>query len=199
MQDWRLSEIIYFSCCQKPVPFSVSHIPRPRVLCNNEWSCGGRESLGKGVIKADYGEAEGRVGQHICLPHLMSGGRESWISCLAVVSPLPCHFVTRTLLLEDETGSSACVSPGVILTGWWGPCSPGIGNWGTLASSEPYHSASASLNQSKNTQPTHGPPFAEDQLIATLKQSLTPVHERCDTTIFHSLFKFDQCYEAMAI
>lgn len=79
------------------------------------------------------------------------------------------------------------------------PVPLGTGNWGTLASSEPHHSASASLNQAKNTQPTHGPLFTEDQFVAALKQALTPVHARRDTIIFHSLFKFDQCYEAMAI
>lgn len=57
------------------------------------------------------------------------------------------------------------------------PVPPGTGNWGTLASFEPYRSASASLNQAKNTQSTRGPVFAEDQFIATLKQSLTPVHQ----------------------
>lgn len=121
------------------VSWSLNTIPISSwVLCDSEWSCGGRESLGEGVIKADYGEAEGRGGQRICLPHLMSGGRESWISRHAVVSRLPCHFVTRTLLLEDERGSSACVPPGIILTGWWGPCSTECGElrhfcelWGT--------------------------------------------------------------------
>lgn len=43
------------------------------------------------------------------------------------------------------------------------------------------------------------PLFTEDQFIAALKQALTSVHARSDTIIFHSLFKFDQCYEAMAI
>ena len=35
------------------------------------------KSWGEGVIKADYGKAEGRIEKHICLRRLMSGGWES--------------------------------------------------------------------------------------------------------------------------
>lgn len=182
-----------------PVLFWVYQIPRPRVLCDSEWSCGGRESLGEGVIKADYGEAEGRVGQHICLPQLMSGGRESRISCLAFISPLPPGLSQGRASWKMRRGQVHVHPLALSLQAGGVPVPPAAGNWGTLASSGPRHSASASLNQAKNTQPTHGPLFGEDRFTATLKQSLTTVHKRCDTTIFHFLFKSDHCYEARAI
>lgn len=73
-QEKYITNPIFSLVAKIAVLFSACQVPRAGVWRDSEWERGSSKSLAEGVIKADYGEAEGRAGQHICLRHLMRGG-----------------------------------------------------------------------------------------------------------------------------
>lgn len=60
----NMLEIIYFSC----IPIIPVLFPLYIIYVSVNGAVEAEKVWGEGVIKADYGEAEGRGGQCICLP-----------------------------------------------------------------------------------------------------------------------------------
>lgn len=69
----NMLEIIYFSC----IPIIPVLFPLYIIYVSVNGAVEAEKVWGEGVIKADYGEAEGGEGSAFVFPHLMSGGRES--------------------------------------------------------------------------------------------------------------------------
>lgn len=85
--------------------FPLYQPSNPSLLCGSEWSCGGTESLGKGVIKANYGTAEERVEEHIYLPHKWAeAGRAELAASL-----LPCHTTSHKDTPPGRWGGVKCM------------------------------------------------------------------------------------------
>lgn len=124
------------------------------IICASERSCGAWESLDKGVITTDYGRAEGRGRPaHLSFPiRWVGAGR---VELATLLSSLSCNAslsrgCTSWVTIQGQVHvyplafSSQDTRVSVLL---------GTGNWGTLVSSEPEHSACTPLNQAKNTHP----------------------------------------------